>query len=34
MEKMAYLGGGGGDAGNNQKKASILQKELELELVK
>ena len=36
MEKRAYLGGGGGggEYWNIQKKASILQKELELELVK
>ena len=36
MEKRAYLGGGGGRGQywNIQKKASILQKELELELVK
>ena len=32
MEKRAYLGGG--EYWNIQKKASILQKELELELVK
>ena len=36
MEKRAYLGGGGGGGGiwNIQKNVSILQNELELELVK
>ena len=35
MEKRAYLrGGGGGGSWNIQKNVSILQKELELELVK